>query len=586
MVAVPARMLMPLLAGLILVGCQPSVAPLDSAAAGSPPGTATELTPVPDDGPAWFADVTAERGVRWQHAVTDLERYAMPQIIGSGCALHDLDGDGREEILLLGNGGPTPSIALFRQLDDGKFAEVTLDSGLEIPGYHMGVAIGDLTNDGLPEILITQYRSVKLFLNRGGLKFLDITASAKLNNPLWATSAVMVDYDRDGWLDLAVTNYVDFVEHWVCRGATNEPDYCNPKNFAGTVTKLYRNLGISPLAAPESLQFEDRTVPAGLAQSPGPGLGIVAADFTGDGWPDLLIANDGKPNHLWINQRNGTFREEGIPRGIAYTLMGQAQAGMGIALGDVDNDSLLDVYMTHLTVEMNTLWKQKPAGVFKDVTPLAGLTQTRWRGTGFGTLMRDFDRDGWLDLAIVNGRVSRESVPTPKPGIAEHWQPYAERNQLLRNRGNGQFADRSRNEPAIAGHFTVARGLASADWDHDGRDDLLMTAIGEPARLLRNVGEHSGHWLQIRAMLGSAKRDALGAEVRLTIGNQSQFRLIQSAESYLSASSPIATFGLGDSTQVDAITIRWPDGQFERFPGGAVDRRITLTQGQGTKVSP
>ncbi len=373
--------------------------------------------------PVWFRDDTDRAGLAFVHDAGDLNRYAMPQIVGSGAALFDCDGDGRLDIYLLTNGGPKSASVnrLYKNMPDGTFQDVTAGSGLGIAGHSMGVAIGDVNNDGLPDVLVTQYGGIKLFLNRGGGKFADVTEAAGLVNPLWATSANFFDYDRDGWLDLVVVNYLDYDPSWPCTATNGAKDYCAPSVFRGTVTRLFHNRGLAGAggtADMPAVRFADVTVPAGLAKAPGPGLGVYCADFDGDGWPDIFVANDGKPNHLWINQHNGTFSEEAVARGVAVGVMGQAEGNMGVAIGDVNNDGLFDLYVSHLAWEHNTLWLQGPKrGVFRDRTARAGLLTAAWRGTGFGTLMADFDHDGWLDIAVVNGRVARET-PTPNPRSA------------------------------------------------------------------------------------------------------------------------------------------------------------------------
>jgi hypothetical protein len=263
--------------------------------------------------------------------------------------------------------------------------------------------------------------------------------------------------------------------------------------------------------------------------------------------------------------------------------MGHAFAGMGVAIGDIDNDGLLDLYVTHLSGETNTLWKQGPRGQFRDVSAAWGLTTTRWRGTGFGTLMADFDNDGWLDLVIANGRVARETTPKKKSGLSGHWEAYGERNQVLANAGTGKFKDVSCNNPALCGHFTVARGLACGDIDGDGAPDLLVNAIGEKARLFRNVSPKRGHWVIVRAFDPALNRDAIGAEVTVRAGGVRRLRVIGSGDSYLSAGPGVSHFGLGSADRVDECEVKWPDGVHERFSGGAVDRRIELRKGTGKK---
>jgi hypothetical protein len=295
----------------------------------------------------------------------------MPQIMGAGAALFDFDQDGRLDIYLLQSGGPdSPSRnRLFHQGPDGRFTDVSKGSGLDIAGYCLGVAIGDVNNDGWPDVLVTQYGGLKLFLNNGNGTFRDVSREAGLDSLLWGASASFVDYDRDGWLDLVVVNYVRYDSSTLCYDGQGRRDYCHPSQFPGSVTKLYRNLGPRKDAQTTGrpvVCFEDVTDKAGLGRLPGPGLGVVCADFNGDGWPDIFVANDGQPNRLWINQRDGTFQEEAVARGIAYDGMGQAPANMGVALGDVDGDGLFDIFVTHLTKETHTLWSQKPRGRFRD----------------------------------------------------------------------------------------------------------------------------------------------------------------------------------------------------------------------------
>jgi hypothetical protein len=568
----PAAAVLPAVLLAILVGC----------ATAPPPGGGPEAeTP---DGPPWFEDVTDRLGVNFTHDPGPTEKYPMYQIMGSGCAAHDLDGDGRPDLLMLTNGGPQSKSTnkLFRQKADGTFEDVSAGSGLDFAGFNMGVAIGDVNNDGKPDVLITQYTGARLFLNLGGMRFADVTEEAGIKNPSWGSSAAFLDYDRDGWLDLVIVNYVNYDPNWPCLSRTGGEDYCDPGPLAGTATRLFRNLGGALKGGPARARFEDVTGPSRLGSAAGPGLGVVCADFDGDGWPDLFVANDGKPNHLWMNQKDGTFKEEGASRGAAYTQMGQTYAGMGVAVGDVDNDGLLDLYVTHLDSETNTLWKQGPRGFFRDVTAAWGLTGTRWRGTGFGTLMADFDHDGRLDVAIVNGRIDRGGR-APKPGLGPRWGPYGERNQLLANTGGGQFKDVSVNTPPLCGYYTVARGLACADLDGDGAPDLVVTAIGEKARVFRNVAPNRGHWVKVRAIDPALNRDATGAEVAVRAGGVRRVRVVNPAESYLSASSGVAHFGLGGAATIDGFDVTWPDGTKETFPGGAADRAVELRMGSGTK---
>jgi len=404
-----------------------------------------------------------------------------------------------------------------------------------------------------------------------------VTEAAGIRNPLWGASACFLDYDRDGRLDLFICNYIDYDPAWDCTAPGGGKDYCAPSVFAGTCSKLFRNLGPGPGGA---TRFEDVSLASGIAKLPGPGLGVTVADFDGDGWPDIFVANDGKPNCLWMNQRNGTFKEEAISRGIAYTMSGKAYAGMGIAIGDAHNDGLLDLYVTHLTAEMNTFWKQGPRGHFRDETTNWGGAATAWRGTGFGAVMADFDLDGFQDIAIVNGRVSK-GERRPAPGLPAFWEPYAERNQILANDGGQRFRDISPQNDPFSGTPNIGRGLACADLDGDGAPDLVMTVVGGRSRVYRNVCPNRGHWLKVRCVDPKLNRDADGAEVTVVKGDLRWFRVLCSAVSYLSSNPPIDLFGLGPADAVDRIEVKWPDGTREVFPGGSTDRPIELRKGSG-----
>ena len=543
------------------------------------PTTAPATVPAAD-APPWFRDATDELGIDFVHESHAANPYQMNRCLGSGLAAFDCDGDGRPDLYFLNAGavGSKATNRLYRQKPDGKYEDISAGSGLDITGNSMGVAVGDIDDDGRPDVVVTQYGATRVFLNLGGGKFREITAESGVKNPLWGTSAAFVDYDRDGRLDLVIANYVDYDPGWNCTAPGGTPDFCSPKTFTGTSSKLFRNLGSKP---GEAVRFEDVSLASGIGRLPGPGLGVTCADFDGDGWPDIFVANDGKPNRLWINRKDGTFADESVSRGVAYTYMGEAFAGMGIACGDVDNDGLLDLYVTHLTSETNTLWKQGPRGIFRDRTGEFGLKTTRWRGTGFGTVMADFDLDGFADIAVVNGRVAK-GPKVQGPGLAPFWEAYGERNQLLAGDGKG-FRDLSPVNPALCGDYNVARGIVCADLNGDGAPDLAFTTVEGRARVLLNVAPARGAWLAVRAIDPKWKGDAIGATVTAVCGDVRRIRSIQPAQSFLSSSSAVAQFGLGSATAVDALEVVWPDGSKETFPGGPANRSISLNRGEGRK---
>ena len=536
----------------------------------------------------WFEDITAQSGLDFKHDAGATGSWFMPESIGSGGALLDFDNDGRLDIYLIHSAGPSKSKnRLYHQEINGQFRDVSDGSGLDVSGYGMGAAVGDVNNDGLPEVLLTEYGNTRLFLNRSGGKFEDITRASGIDNTRWATAAAFFDYDRDGWLDLVIVNYVDYTETTKCYDTRGAPEYCGPQGLQGTASRLFHNTS----GHNKGLRFEDVSVASGLARKTGAGLGVLCADFDGDHWPDILVADDGMPNRLYMNQRNGVFTEEAAQRGIACNAFGSTAANMGIGFGDVDADGFFDVFVTHVAWEQHALWKQAPAGLFQDRTAMAGLATPSRRGTGFGTVLADFDLDGALDLALVNGRIKRTNnggksaaeKESLLPGMNPFWNPYAERNQLFANDGTGRFQDISDANTALCGRAAVGRGLACGDIDNDGDLDLLVVNAGGPAELLRNVAPRRGHWLTVRAIDPAAGgRDAYGAEITVTAGARRWARLIQPGYSYLVSNDPRAHFGLAGASTIDRVEIIWPDGTREAFPGGKTDRLIVVRKGTGT----
>jgi hypothetical protein len=434
-------------------------------------------------------------------------------------------------------------------------------------------------------LFFTEYGRIRLFVNKGEGKFADVSRPSGLESLLWGTSASFLDFDRDGWLDLVVVNYVAYDPTRPCYGRTGARDFCSPNEFAGTPTRLYRNVAGDAAAdkaanaAAREPRFDDVTEKCGLGAVLSPGLGVVCADFNHDGWDDIFVANDQQPNRLWINRQNGTFEDQALLLGVALNGLGRAGASMGTAWGDVDGDGLDDLFVTKLDVETHTLWRQGPAGLFKDGTIDAGLAGAR-RSTGFGTVLADFDLDGDLDLAYVNGRVLALD-PAANEELPPFWRPYAEPHALLANEGPGKFVSVAADNQDFCGTAEVGRSLCAGDIDNDGDVDLLATTTAGPARLFRNVAERKGHWLLIRVIDPALARDAYGALVTVSAGKRSWQRLINPGTSYQCSHDPRAHFGLGETHEVDQIRVRWPGGGEEVFAGDGVDRALTLKKGAG-----
>ena len=532
-------------------------------------------------GGEWFADITGASGVQFTHVAGT--NYFMPDQVGSGIALFDYDNDGKLDLYLVQNGGTNSAARnqLFHQEANGTFRDVSAGSGLDVNSRGMGAFAADVNNDGLIDLLVTEYGAVRLFQNLGGGRFREAT-NAGIDNPRWAAPASFIDFDRDGWLDLVVGNYVDYDPTHVCTDIHGQQDFCAPKAFGDTPTRLWRNVTGNAGAAP---RFEDVTESSGIFRPPGAALGIICADFDGDGWPDIFCADDGRPNRLFINQRNGTFTEQAAQRGLAFNAMGATAANMGVAFGDVDGDGLADLFVTHLTEEFHSLFKQQPRGVFIDQIAQAGLQEQAWRGTGFGTVMADFDCNGAPDLVFANGLVRRiKSGQTPvATGVDPWWGRYAQKAQLFASDGSAKFQDRSLGESALSGTAVVGRSLAVGDLDNDGAPDLILGSIGGPVRVLRNVAPNRGHWLKLRLLLPEAgDRDAIGAEVTVTAGGKRHWAGLQPAMSYLASNDPALHFGLSAIGAVDSIEVLWPDGTKERFSGTAGDKLLVLRKGKPT----
>jgi hypothetical protein len=542
-----------------------------------------------------FKEVAEEVGLRFQHYNGMTGKLFLPEIMGSGAALFDFDNDGDLDVFLVqGNvlepasnpgdtlfpwrGSESPRGRLFRNdlvvAKDGsrtlKFTDVTDKSGIVATGYGMGAAAGDLNNDGRPDLYITNLGHNQMYLNKGDGTFVDVTKKTRTDDERWSTSASFFDYDQDGWLDLMVLNYADFsvTNSPVCYAATTARDYCTPRVFRAPGNRLFHNKGNGA--------FEDMTVAAGINKEFGHGLGVVTADFDGDGWVDIYVANDGDPNQLWINQKNGTFKNEALLAGAAVDRDGKAQAGMGVDAGDLDANGTEDIFITHLMDETNTLFTNLGKGLFEDRTREAGLGMPGHRFTGFGTLFFDYDNDGWLDLLVANGAVQL------LPELMRRGDPFplGQPNQLFHNSGKSTFVEVSLQAGEAFQLLEVSRGAAFGDVDNDGDIDALITNNNGPARLLLNQVGNRNHWLGLRLIGKDIQRDMLGAHVEIVISkNKTLWRRVRTDGSYLSANDPRVVAGLGGAGQLEAVRVRWPDGAIDEWKDLRVDRYATLKEG-------
>jgi len=554
----------------------------------------------------FFEEITFRSGVDFQHWCGDGGKYFFPEVMGSGIALLDYDRDDDLDIFVVQGmppkavpdrtppePSPSPSSRLYQQVSSGHFEDVTDAVGLNDPEpYGMGVAVGDVNNDGWPDIYVSKFGKDRLWLNREG-KFQDVTETAGIANPRWGASCCFVDYDRDGWLDVFVVNYIDYYPSQHCVGPNGDEDYCHPTRFADSPARLFRNVTGEQAddgkaagkadAKSKQPRFVDASFKTGIDGKLGPGLGVLAADFTGDGWVDLYAANDAKANFLWVSKEGKKFQDEAISAGCAYDAAGRPQSSMGVTSGDVNGDGLRDLFMTHLDGEYSTLYLQIGPGNFEDRTPAAGLSTPTTPMTGFGTALFDLDLDGDLDLLIGNGRVRRREGATAGNGT-DFWKGYAERNQIFLNDGSGIFSEVASEADGFLGAARVTRGLAVGDLDNDGDLDVVTSEVNGPARIFLNTGKWQGSWLSVRAIDPRyGERDAYGAIITVTAGEKRWQRDINPGYSYLSSCDPRAHFGLGTADKVDKIEVLWPDGNKETFPGSIATARVILRRGEGEK---
>ena len=533
--------------------------------------------------PIRFDDIAKRAGIHFVTENSPTPEKHQPETMPAGIALFDYDGDGLLDIYLV-NGAEMPSLVktgpkyynrLYHNNGNGTFTDVTERAGVAGAGYGMGVAVGDYDNDGRPDLFLANVNGNQLFHNNGDGTFTDVTAKAGLSGAthsgrkMWSISAGWFDYNRDGLLDLFVVNYVDWDPRYepACVGL-NGRGYCHPGSFAPLPNTLYRNNGDGT--------FTDVSAETGISALLGKGMGVAFADYDGDGWPDVFVANDNSPNLLLHNLGGKRFEEVGLQAGVAYNEEGNVLAGMGVDFRDLNNDGLPDIWHTAIENETFPLYLNQGNGNFLNAGRESRLANLTLPMSGWSNGIVDLDNDGWKDLVVARGNVM-DNIEE----VSRHFR-YAEPNSVFRNLGNGQFGDVSATAGADFTRPAPNRGLAYGDLDNDGRMDLVVTSLGGPVRVLRNVTETRNSWILLKLVGTKSNRMGIGAQIRITTDDGRRlYNEVTTSTGYSASSDLRVHFGLGSSRVIREIEIRWPSGTRQLLHDVAADRVMEVTEPGG-----
>jgi len=526
-----------------------------------------------------YSNVRESAKITFQQDSTQTDEKYYLETMGTGVAWIDYDRDGLMDLFFVQSGAtdiykPQHPLrcALYHNNGDGTFTDVSEKAGVGGEGhYGQGVAVGDFDNDGYSDLYVTGYGRAILYHNNGDGTFTDITAKAGVaDEGGWSTSAGWFDYDKDGWLDLVVANYIEWSpkNNLYCgERRAGYRSYCHPRNYKGQHIKLYHNN--------HDGTFTDVSDASGVGKPEAKGMGIVLADFNNDGWPDIAVANDSWPNFLFINKHNGTFDEVALASGMAASEDGRYEAGMGIDAADVDGDGWQDIYVTHLDFELNRLYRNSQDGTFTDETFRSGLGNKAILMSGVAMKFLDYDNDGWNDIVQLNGAML-DNISLYHPEAA-----YEEPMLMFRNVGQGHF---ERVSDSLGPDFTrpvAGRGLATADYDNDGDIDIITNNRGDLPSLLRNDGGNANHWLTVFLIGTKSNRDGTGASLKLTSEGFVHVEQAKGGSSYMSATDPRIHFGLGKRNRIESVEITWPSGQIDRLTDVPIDQIVAVKEGTG-----